>query len=193
MEIHISRDGQQSGPYTLEDAQQYLANGQLLATDLAWHEGAADWMPLDQLLAQAAQPAAPGTPAAAVAPMAGGGGKSKTTLIVRIVLGVILLFVAVGVGFEHWMRIKAQNAYKAVEGEFNAGKTESVDALLQKIGRDPSNTENKGVNEVYYFEWGGSLRVYRLKVEVAVRNRGQDVEVSGVSMQNRTRFSDWKE
>ena len=73
MEIHISRDGQQSGPYTLEDTQQYLASGQLLPTDMAWNEGATDWMPQDQLLAQAAPPAVPGAPPApgAVAPAAG--------------------------------------------------------------------------------------------------------------------------
>lgn len=193
MQIHISRDGQQSGPYTIEDARQYLANGQLLANDLAWHKGAADWVPLSQLLEQnaAALPPVPGAPMApeTSAP----DGKSKAKLIVRIVLGVILFVVALGVGFEHWMRIKAQNAYEAVEEEFNAGKTESAEALMQKIGREPAKTESEGMTQVYYFEWGGSLRVYRLKVEVAERNRGTDVEVSGVSMQNRMRFADWKE
>ena len=155
--------------------------------------GAADWVPLSQLLEQnaAAPPPVPGAPMAAET--SAPNGKSKAKLIVRIVLGVILFVVALGVGFEHWMRIKAQNAYEAVEKEFNAGKTESAEALMQKIGREPAKTESEGMIQVYFFEWGGSVRVYRLRVEVAERNNGQDVEVSGVSMQNRMRFADWKE
>jgi len=34
MMIHIQRDGQQFGPYTLEDLNQYLADGSLLPSDL---------------------------------------------------------------------------------------------------------------------------------------------------------------
>jgi hypothetical protein len=46
MMIHISRDGDQFGPYSPEQVQEYLASGQLLPTDLAWYEGAADWVPV---------------------------------------------------------------------------------------------------------------------------------------------------
>lgn len=46
MLLHIARDGQKFGPYTPDQVRDYVANGQLLATDLAWFEGAADWMPL---------------------------------------------------------------------------------------------------------------------------------------------------
>lgn len=53
MLIHVSRDGQQFGPYTPEDAQAYLNNGSLLPTDLGWVEGAANWVPLPDLVAQA--------------------------------------------------------------------------------------------------------------------------------------------
>ncbi|MBT5321326.1 MAG: DUF4339 domain-containing protein, partial [Verrucomicrobiales bacterium] len=45
MMIHISRDGEQFGPYSPEQVQEYLAAGQLLPTDLVWYEGAADWVP----------------------------------------------------------------------------------------------------------------------------------------------------
>lgn len=45
-QIHIARAGQKFGPFTLDQARDYVANGQLLATDLAWFEGATDWMPL---------------------------------------------------------------------------------------------------------------------------------------------------
>ena len=64
MMIHISRDGQQFGPYTLEDARAHLASGALLATDQAWYEGAPDWMPLDQVPGVSAQPAMAAEPTA---------------------------------------------------------------------------------------------------------------------------------
>ncbi|MFO0041626.1 MAG: DUF4339 domain-containing protein, partial [Pseudomonadota bacterium] len=60
MQIHINRDGQNFGPYTLDEARQYLASGNLIETDLAWFEGAANWMPLSQVPGVApARPAAP--------------------------------------------------------------------------------------------------------------------------------------
>jgi len=49
MLIHIQRDGQQFGPYTLEDLNQYLAAGSLLSSDQAWYEGAQGWMHMDQV------------------------------------------------------------------------------------------------------------------------------------------------
>tara|TARA_Y100001934_G_scaffold270834_1_gene356363 strand:+ start:128 stop:1909 length:1782 start_codon:yes stop_codon:yes gene_type:complete len=51
MNIHISRDGQQFGPYTLEDAQAHLASGSLLPHDLAWVDGATEWRPLSEVVA----------------------------------------------------------------------------------------------------------------------------------------------
>ena len=50
MMIHISRDGQQFGPYPIETARQMLAQGQLQPSDLAFQEGGQEWMPLGQLL-----------------------------------------------------------------------------------------------------------------------------------------------
>ena len=50
MLIHVSRDGQQFGPYTPEDVQAYQADGSLLNTALGWVEGTADWVPLSQLV-----------------------------------------------------------------------------------------------------------------------------------------------
>ena len=49
MKIHISRSGQQMGPYPLEQVNQYLEQGALLPTDSAWHDGMTDWVPLNQI------------------------------------------------------------------------------------------------------------------------------------------------
>ena len=37
MTYKISRDGQEYGPYTLEELQQYVAEGSILATDYAFN------------------------------------------------------------------------------------------------------------------------------------------------------------
>ena len=49
MQIHISRNGQQYGPYPEEQARQMLAAGQLLVNDHAMREGDAQWVSLGQL------------------------------------------------------------------------------------------------------------------------------------------------
>lgn len=49
MQVHIDRNGERFGPYSLEEVNAYLANGTLLPTDLAWHDGMADWVPISQI------------------------------------------------------------------------------------------------------------------------------------------------
>lgn len=49
MEIHINRDGTEFGPYPLDDVNAYLADGTLLASDMAWHDGLGEWVTLDQI------------------------------------------------------------------------------------------------------------------------------------------------
>jgi len=36
MQVTINRTGQQMGPYTVEQINEYLAQGSLLPTDYAW-------------------------------------------------------------------------------------------------------------------------------------------------------------
>jgi hypothetical protein len=72
MLYHVSRNGQNYGPYTLEDLQRYVASGNVLPTDLAKSDETHDWVPVSQIVgivsgAPAAQPQsvpmAPGYPA----------------------------------------------------------------------------------------------------------------------------------
>ena len=49
MQILIARDGEQFGPYTAEEARDYLAQGALFRNDLAWHEGLTEWIALEQV------------------------------------------------------------------------------------------------------------------------------------------------
>jgi hypothetical protein len=48
--IYVSRDGQTFGPYTREQANQFIGTGQLLATDFALYEGESEWKSLGVLL-----------------------------------------------------------------------------------------------------------------------------------------------
>jgi hypothetical protein len=92
------RDGQQFGPYTIEDINAYLAQGTLLPTDQAWYEGAANWMPITDVpgvvhgaapapVVAGADPMAAANPEVAVAEAgaaaaAVGGAKKKKLLII---------------------------------------------------------------------------------------------------------------
>lgn len=49
MQIYLARNNEQAGPYTLEQVNQMLANGQVVLADLAWHEGMTQWQPLGEL------------------------------------------------------------------------------------------------------------------------------------------------
>jgi hypothetical protein len=62
MEIHIARDGEQFGPFPPDEVRRQLAVGTLLPTDLAWAEGAIDWVPLGSLAMLAPTPESPALP-----------------------------------------------------------------------------------------------------------------------------------
>lgn len=47
--IYIYRNGKQHGPYPIEHVRSWLANGQVLASDLACYEGASEWVPLSSV------------------------------------------------------------------------------------------------------------------------------------------------
>ena len=49
MQIYISRDGEQNGPYGIEDVNAYLEDGTLLPTDLACQDGMTEWVPVSQI------------------------------------------------------------------------------------------------------------------------------------------------
>lgn len=50
MNLHISRNGQTFGPYTIEQAKEFLDSGQLLPNDYALLEGSAEWKSLSEVL-----------------------------------------------------------------------------------------------------------------------------------------------
>ena len=51
MEIYINREGQQFGPYSLDQVKTHLADGALSGQDFAWAEGQTDWQSLEAMVA----------------------------------------------------------------------------------------------------------------------------------------------
>jgi Domain of unknown function (DUF4190)/GYF domain 2 len=102
MEIYLARDGQRVGPFPLEEVLRQLAAGTLQPTDLAWTEGAADWMPVSSLpgivvaapppLASAQPPPMPAfAPRVAGIRQPGAGAPAETSglAITSLVLGIL--------------------------------------------------------------------------------------------------------
>ena len=50
MNVYVSRDGETFGPYSDEQARQFLQSGQLLGSDYALYEGESEWKTLGDLL-----------------------------------------------------------------------------------------------------------------------------------------------
>lgn len=44
--IYITRNGRQFGPYTLEQVNSQASSGAIQPADLAWYEGITDWVPI---------------------------------------------------------------------------------------------------------------------------------------------------
>ena len=50
MGIHVSKDGQQYGPYSLEELKSYLESGQFAENDFGLSEGGTEWQQLGEML-----------------------------------------------------------------------------------------------------------------------------------------------
>lgn len=67
MKYYIKRDLNEYGPYTLADLQRYVAQGNIVMTDLTRSEALADWVPVSQVIGNIPVP----VPAPAMAPATG--------------------------------------------------------------------------------------------------------------------------
>ena len=50
MEIYIARGEERNGPYSMDSIWQFLADGELDGTELAWHEGLDEWIDLNEMV-----------------------------------------------------------------------------------------------------------------------------------------------
>jgi cytochrome c551/c552 len=109
MMIHVRRDGEQFGPYTLEDANAYLAQGSLLPSDQAWYEGAPDWLPIIEVPGIQWEGASMVAPSVA-ATVAATGGKTETLMYAGIVAVALAVFGVVGWGYPGVFKKKDSSA-----------------------------------------------------------------------------------
>jgi hypothetical protein len=49
MTLFVTKNGKQLGPYSLEQVQNLVADGTLVASDWAWYEGLTEWVPISQI------------------------------------------------------------------------------------------------------------------------------------------------
>lgn len=49
MQIHLARDNVPAGPYSLEQLNAMLQNGEVVASDLMWHEGMDNWRTVGEM------------------------------------------------------------------------------------------------------------------------------------------------
>jgi hypothetical protein len=109
MKIFISRNGQQFGPCSVEEAQQLIQRGQLSPDDLACAEGGTQWVPLASLLPP---------PAAFVQPVSisSGGGTRKVVTILAICLGLFLFLAggSVAIYYFVWKKPKGEASPMAI-------------------------------------------------------------------------------
>lgn len=88
MTVYVTKDGRQLGPYPIEQLRELVRQGQFSETDLAWHEGAPNWIPLLQVL----RSFAPGPPSPSQHP-----GLGIASFVIGLITGpcwLVLLFVA---------------------------------------------------------------------------------------------------
>jgi hypothetical protein len=69
MQIYVGKNGQQLGPFTLDEVNRKVADGTFTGSDLAWYEGAAGWAPLSSVPGVNIRPA-PVAPTVTPAPAA---------------------------------------------------------------------------------------------------------------------------
>lgn len=190
MQIFVNKNGQQLGPYTVEQLQQYLAMGDLAAEDLAWHEGLPEWITVGALVNPAGVPAPP-MPPGGVQPQEGGI-SPKIKLAVRIVLLVVLVGVAGLVGLDHLGRGKYEKAYEYLDGQFNEGGVTRPSSVAAELGRKPKSTSQEGMELTEVYQWAGTVRAYRIQVKYSVRT-ADDVELMEVRAEKRWRLvGEWK-
>ena len=149
----IAREGEQSGPYTLDQIRQMQADGQLLPSDIAWTDGQEDWLPISQIVVVAAPP-----PQVSTAP------KAKRGVVGWIVRAIVLvIFVASIVLLIFDVRAKGQRqkvfeTINDMESQVQLGKVREI------IGRDYVDKKEEGDITIVTYSWRGGLRKHLLVI-----------------------------
>jgi uncharacterized RDD family membrane protein YckC len=94
MQIYIGKDGDRKGPYSETQIREMLAAGSIAGTDLAWHDGLADWTTVTTLLSGGnvtVPPAIPASPRAIDPNLAGRGSRLGAVLLDTVAMCLCML------------------------------------------------------------------------------------------------------
>jgi hypothetical protein len=96
VQVHIERNGQQFGPYTLDEVNSHLSSGAILPTDNAWAQGQPGWVPISQFpgitLTGAAPPPSAPPPVSPIQSEASTPGRGKNKVVLAgIIVGAVAL------------------------------------------------------------------------------------------------------
>jgi len=116
MQVHIDRNGERYGPYSIEDINAYLANGTLLPTDVAWQDGMTDWVPITQISGVVMPGDSVATPAPPSQPVPNG---NKKKILIGIGAGMGLLALMAGIWF-FFIRPGGEKGQLAINDENNS-------------------------------------------------------------------------
>ena len=103
MQIHVAHAGQKMGPYSIEEVRQRLSEGSFAPSDLAWHEGITDWVPLSSLVQTPDRVAPPPLPPGKQTPAGGRKGLSWVTISLLGCGGLLLIGILAVVGIFAWL------------------------------------------------------------------------------------------
>ena len=158
----ITRGGEQAGPYTLEQVQQMQAAGQLLPSDMAWTEGQADWLPLSQVAGGSPPPAPPPPPPPPTKEVQKTG---KSTLVVRIILGVFLVAALVVAGLSWRANLQYQATYDKIADLRDDGKENTLDGFHQIIDRKSDSNIDMDQHREETYGWNAIVRKYQIRIK----------------------------
>jgi hypothetical protein len=90
MQVHVARDGNRIGVFSLEEIKQQLAAGTLTISDQAWYEGAAGWAPLSTVPGVSGGAAVPAGPVTTVptAPIAVSQNRTEPLAVVSLIASI---------------------------------------------------------------------------------------------------------
>ena len=179
MHLYISRNGEQNGPYTLEEVQGYLVKGVLMPDDLAWHEGLEGWISLGKLTTSATGYSPPPTPARPEPTIATVPAKATGNMKLFIGLGAAMAVLAIAVGA--WLLLapkKDELAGSDPKPELpkTAGtvlwefETEGEVSSSPAIGSDGTVYVGSDDNKLYAINGKTGAKLWEFKTESEVRS-----------------------
>ena len=189
MQIYLARNNEQAGPYSLEQVNQMLASGQVLLTDLAWHEGMPEWKPLGDLThgqmvyQPSGLPFAPqSAPSQTMAATSSSGQQNKnawanhnksarSTVAFKLasvnkrvlakIIDILLLWLPSSFIFGQFINPDFIKQYQAISGQSVMPTTEQQEQLLNLLGTLPTGVYwAVGIYMVLYFA-GQAFLLYK--------------------------------